>query len=55
MQMIRVLVDTTVWVDFFDRKEELPHVLKLKELFIKGYDICLCPVIYIDETGGRTI
>ena len=36
--MNRVLVDTTVWVDFFDRKAEQPHVLALKELLENGDD-----------------
>ena len=50
--MKRVLVDTTVWVDFFDRKDEQPHVLALKELLENGDDVCLCPVTYQEILQG---
>jgi len=34
-----VLVDTTVWIDFFSDRNE-PHVLMLQELIDKEEDLC---------------
>lgn len=46
-----VLVDTTVWVDFFgDRPER--HVVALQELIEKDDDLCLCGVILAEVLQG---
>jgi predicted nucleic acid-binding protein len=46
-----VLVDTTVWIDFFvDRNE--PHVRKLQELIENEEDLSLCGVIMTEILQG---
>jgi predicted nucleic acid-binding protein len=48
---LMVLVDTTVWVDFFtDRKE--PHVATLQELIENEEDLSLCGVILTEVLQG---
>ncbi len=39
-----VLVDTTVWIDFFMDWDE-PHVTTLQGLIENEEDICLCGII----------
>ncbi len=46
-----VLVDTTVWIDFFSGRE-VPHVVKLQELIENDEDICLCGVILTEILQG---
>ncbi|MBN1671602.1 MAG: PIN domain nuclease [Kiritimatiellae bacterium] len=46
-----VLVDTTVWIDFFTNRSE-PHVDKLQELIEKDEDLCLCGVILAETLQG---
>ena len=46
-----VLVDTTVWVDFFaDRRE--PHVAALQQLIENDEDLCLCGVVLAEVLQG---
>jgi predicted nucleic acid-binding protein len=46
-----VLVDTTVWIDFFaDRKE--PHVAMLQKLIENEEDLSLCGVILAEVLQG---
>ena len=46
-----VLVDTTVWVDFFiDRRT--PQVAVLAQLLSEGEDICTCGVILTEVLQG---
>lgn len=46
-----VLVDTTVWIDFFiDRNE--PHVAMLQELIENEEDLSLCGVILAEVLQG---
>lgn len=46
-----VLVDTTVWVDFFgDRRQ--PHVAALQELIEDDADLCVCGVILAEVLQG---
>jgi predicted nucleic acid-binding protein len=46
-----VLVDTTIWIDFFaDRKE--PHVATLQELIENEEDLSLCGVILAEVLQG---
>ena len=46
-----VLVDTTVWVDFFSDRPE-PHVEMLQDLIEKNKDLCLCGVILTEVLQG---
>jgi len=38
-----VLVDTTVWIDFFSARS-YPHVKALEDIIINREDVCLCGV-----------
>jgi hypothetical protein len=46
-----VLVDTTVWVDFFSANSH-PHVEALEKLIAEREDICLCGVILTEILQG---
>ncbi len=46
-----VLVDTTVWIDFFAGRDE-PHVARLEELIQADEDLCLCGVILTEVLQG---
>ena len=46
-----VLVDTTVWIDFFADRPA-PHVAKLRELIENDEDLCLCGVILAETLQG---
>ncbi|MDA8139123.1 MAG: PIN domain nuclease [Desulfobacteraceae bacterium] len=46
-----VLVDTTVWIDFFSAKLK-PHVKTLEKLIADREDICLCGVILTEILQG---
>ena len=46
-----VLVDTTVWIDFFSG-HALPHVTTLEELLVHREDICICGIILTEVLQG---
>ena len=46
-----VLVDTTVWIDFFSARNE-PHVGKLQEFIESEKDLSLCGVIMAEILQG---
>ena len=46
-----VLVDTTVWIDFFGGRTE-PHVVALEEFIEDDADLCLCGVILAEVLQG---
>ncbi len=46
-----VLVDTTVWIDFFSDRNE-PHVVTLQELIENEEDLSLCGVILTEVLQG---
>src|SRR6056297_2699153 len=46
-----VLVDTTVWIDFFAGRNVL-HVAALQELIENENDLCLCGVILAEVLQG---
>jgi len=46
-----VLVDTTVWIDFFADRPE-PHVSALQELIENDEDLCLCGLILAEVLQG---
>ena len=46
-----ILVDTTVWVDFFSGRP-CPHVDILEQLLKSGEDICVCGIILAEVLQG---
>ena len=46
-----VLVDTTVWIDFFAAKST-PEVGELERLLNEGEDICMCGIILTEVLQG---
>ena len=46
-----VLVDTTVWIDFFGDRPQ-PHVAALQELIEDDADLCVCGVILAEVLQG---
>jgi hypothetical protein len=46
-----VLVDTTVWIDFFSERS-LPHVKALEDLLINREDLCICGIILTEVLQG---
>ena len=46
-----VLVDTTVWIDFF-RGKSTPEVGELERLLSEGEDVCTCGVILTEVLQG---
>jgi len=46
-----VLVDTTVWIDFFADRQT-PQVAKLQELIENEEDLCVCGVILAETLQG---
>jgi hypothetical protein len=50
-QLMMVLIDTTVWIDFFAGKD-LPHVDALERLIKNREDICICGTILTEVLQG---
>ena len=46
-----VLIDTTVWIDFFSANLN-PHVKTLEKLIIDREDICVCGVVLTEVLQG---
>ena len=46
-----VLVDTTVWIDFFSTRSD-PHVKALEKLIVDREDICICGIILTEVLQG---
>ena len=46
-----VLVDTSVWIDFFAAREER-HVKTLEDLILDRRDICICGIILAEILQG---
>lgn len=46
-----VIVDTSVWIDFFRGKDSL-HVGKLEQLLADSEDICICGIILTEVLQG---
>jgi predicted nucleic acid-binding protein len=46
-----ILVDTTVWIDFFAARS-LPHVALLESLIERREDICICGIILAEVLQG---
>jgi predicted nucleic acid-binding protein len=49
--MTGLLVDTSVWVDFF-RARAAPHVTRLEKALSDGQDVCICGVILTEVLQG---
>ena len=48
-----VLVDTTVWIDFFNTRENSKYADILNQLIEEvEYTICICPIIYQEILQG---
>jgi len=47
------LVDTSVWVDFFNARS-VPHVERLKRLLMAGVRVGLTPVVYQEILQGAS-
>jgi predicted nucleic acid-binding protein len=50
--MNSVLVDTSVWVDFFNGADDSKEAKILHFLIDDNYDICICPTIYQEILQG---
>jgi predicted nucleic acid-binding protein len=50
-QLMMVLIDTTVWIDFFAGRQ-LPHVVVLERLIKNREDICICGIILTEVLQG---
>jgi len=46
-----ILVDTTVWIDFFAARS-LPQVVALESLIERREDICICGIILTEVLQG---
>lgn len=46
-----ILVDTTVWIDFFAGKTR-PHVATLEEFLRTAEDICICGIVLAEVLQG---
>ena len=50
--MSYILVNTTVWIDFFREKETSEHAEILHKLIEEENNICICPIIYQEILQG---
>ncbi len=46
-----ILVDTSVWIDFFTGRD-LPHVVRLEHLILDNEDLALCGIILTEILQG---
>ena len=46
-----VLIDTTVWIDFFSA-QSLPHVAAMESILEQREDICICGIILAEILQG---
>ena len=50
--MSYILVDTTIWIDFFREKEKSKQADVLQKLIKEENNICICPIIYQEILQG---
>ena len=50
--MNTILVDTTIWVEFFREKEKSKQADILQQLIEEDNNICICPIIYQEILQG---
>jgi len=48
---MRVLIDSSVWIDFF-QGQSAPHTDRLRELITAGSDLCLCGHVLAEVLRG---
>ena len=49
---MKILVDTTIWIDFFNRKDKSIQADVLQQLIADEETICICPIIYQEILQG---
>jgi predicted nucleic acid-binding protein len=47
-----IIVDTSVWIDFFNKKNISPETILLKKLIENNKQFYICPVIYQEVLQG---
>jgi predicted nucleic acid-binding protein len=47
-----IIVDTSVWIDFFNKKNISPETMLLKKLIENNKQFYICPVIYQEVLQG---
>ena len=50
--MSYILVDTTIWIDFFHENKKLKQAEVLQSLIEDETNICICPIIYQEILQG---
>ncbi|MCL1955567.1 MAG: PIN domain-containing protein [Brevinematales bacterium] len=50
--MNTILVDTTIWIDFFCEKERSKQADVLQKIIEEENNICICPIIYQEVLQG---
>jgi predicted nucleic acid-binding protein len=50
--MKNILVDSTIWIEFFHERERSIEADILQELITEENNICICPVIYQEVLQG---
>ncbi|MDR1445415.1 MAG: PIN domain-containing protein [Treponema sp.] len=50
--MKNIIVDTSVWIDFFNKKNVSPETMILKKLIENNKQFYICPVIYQEVLQG---
>jgi predicted nucleic acid-binding protein len=50
--MKNIIVDTSVWIDFFNKKNISPETVILKKLIEDNKQFYICPVIYQEVLQG---
>jgi len=50
--MSYILVDTTIWIDFFREKEKSKQAEILQQIIEEEKSICICPIIYQEILQG---
>ena len=50
--MSSILIDTSVWIDFFNKKVLTEQVKILDYLIEDEFNICICPIIYQEILQG---
>ena len=47
-----IIVDTTIWIDFFRKNEKSKQADVLQKLIEEENNICICPIIYQEILQG---
>jgi predicted nucleic acid-binding protein len=50
--MKNIIIDTSVWIDFFNKKNVSPETLIVKKLIENNKQFYICPVIYQEVLQG---